>query len=138
MKSPYKRSFSVSSQHMGNHHHGGHHEDLTTTPNVDSLTYVEDESDAWRAHEATEHYQHRGKFWNKGKHATLIRYLLVALVGITQAAVAYFTNLSSNYFIKVRTTRRTNNGCCHSFSQDHNNSHFLIVNILLEQIQSRL
>ena len=69
---------------------------------IDSLTYVTDESDVWRAHEAMEHYQHRGKFWNAGKHETIWRYVLVASVGILQAMVAYFTNISSTYFIKVR------------------------------------
>lgn len=81
----------------GDHsHHANGHAD-----NFDSLTYVTDESDAWRAMAAKEHYRHRGNFWNEGKHQTMITYLEIAAIGIVQASVAYFTNLLSNYFIKV-------------------------------------
>lgn len=52
---------------------------------------------------ATEHYMHRGIFWNSGKHETLVTYLLIATVGIVQATVAYLTNLTSAYFIGVST-----------------------------------
>mmetsp|Transcript_3077 Transcript_3077/g.6128 ORF Transcript_3077/g.6128 Transcript_3077/m.6128 type:complete len:110 (-) Transcript_3077:60-389(-) len=51
---------------------------------------------------ATEHYYHRGKFWNQGKHETSMRYVLLSLVGIVQAAVAYGTNICSSYFISSK------------------------------------
>ena len=87
------RQDSLGSSH---HHHGTA---STNTKNVDSLTYVDDESDAWRAHYSLEHYQHRGKFWNAEKHHLLVQYLLIAAVGVVQALVAYFTNLSSAFLI---------------------------------------
>ena len=78
----------------GSHgHHDSHHD------NFDSLTYIDDESDVWKAAAATDHFLHRGIFWNSGKHQTLICYLLIASVGILQATVAYLTNLLSAYFI---------------------------------------
>ena len=51
-----------------------------------------------------EHYAHRGNFWNDGKHETLMRYLFIAIVAITQAAIAYFTNICSDLFISVSRT----------------------------------
>lgn len=84
----------------GSHHGGGHH---SKTENFDSLTYIDDESDVYKSAAATEHYLHRGIFWNSGKHKTLICYLLIAAVGIVQATVAYLTNLTSTYFISVRS-----------------------------------
>lgn len=90
-----KDSLGSVSQH-------GHHKPKQA---IDSLTYVTDESDAYRAHLAASHYQHRGQFWNKGKHDTTMRYVLVALVGIFQATVAYFTNITSDYFITAKYER---------------------------------
>ena len=77
-------------------HHG---EEEAHHKNLESLTYEQCESDAYRAHVALDHYHHRGRFWNSGKHETMVRYLLTALVGIMQGAVAYFTNILSTYFI---------------------------------------
>lgn len=68
--------------------------------NLESLTYELSESDVFRAHTALDHYQHRGRFWNSGKHETMIRYFLTALVGVAQGSIAYFTNILSNYFIQ--------------------------------------
>jgi hypothetical protein len=76
----------------------GHDDDAV---NIDSLTYDLEDSDAWRAHLSLDHYHHRGKFWNQGKHQTMVRYLLIAMVGITQAFVAYLCNVFSIYFIQV-------------------------------------
>ena len=67
-----------------------HHGTSTHTHKVammDSLTYAQEESDAWRAHVALEHYSHRGKFWNAGKHATFTRYLLIATLGSVRASL---------------------------------------------------
>jgi hypothetical protein len=99
----HRKSSDIRSDSLGSSgHHEGH---AHRGKNFDSLTYVTDESDAWRAHVATSHYLHRGQFWNAGKHATLMRYILIATVGIAQAAVAYFTNITSNWFITVSTTQ---------------------------------
>ena len=87
----------------GGHHGEGqddHHHDQKSDVNYPSLQYERDESEAWKAHIMMDHYQHRGKFWNTGEHEELIRYVLTALVGITQGCVAYFTNLLSAYFIE--------------------------------------
>ncbi|KAG7374782.1 chloride channel [Nitzschia inconspicua] len=70
--------------------------------NCESLTYVADESDVWRAHEAMEHYMHRGDFWNAGKHFMIGTYSRIALTGIFQACVAYATNITSNHFIDFK------------------------------------
>lgn len=91
------KSFGIRQDSLGGVANGHHHHEK----NFDSLTYVTDESDAWRASVATTHYQHRGNFWNDGKHATLVRYTLIAVVGIVQACVAYFANITSSYFITV-------------------------------------
>ena len=83
---------------------------------IDSLTFVPDESDIQRAHVATDFLVHRGRFWNQGKHMMLQRYIMVAMVGVTQALVAYFTNLSSEYLISnkyEKTYHLLENG--HSF-----------------------
>jgi hypothetical protein len=85
----------------GHEHNNSNNSKHATVVAIDSLTYEQDESDAWRAHVALDHYQHRGRFWNQGKHQTMIRYLTIAMVGITQAGVAYFTNILSNYFVEV-------------------------------------
>ena len=99
-----RRGSWIRKDSLGNAGGGGHHHsESSSNVNFDSLTYILDESDAWRAHAATEHYRHRGKFWNKGKHHTLVGYLLLACVGMGQACVAYFTNLTSTFFISVST-----------------------------------
>jgi hypothetical protein len=94
---PSKR-FYVRSDSIGG---GGKHAHNKKDPPMDSLTYVDDESEAWRAHVATDHYQHRGKFWNEGKHSTAKRYFLLGLIALAQATVAYSTNFLSKYFIEV-------------------------------------
>lgn len=92
-----RKSSVVRNDSIGGGAHGHH----SGKDNFDSLTYVDDESDIWKAAAATEHYRYRGNFWNSGKHATLLCYLLIASVGIVQATVAYLTNLTSAYFISV-------------------------------------
>jgi len=51
------------------------HTTSTTTRPIESLTYEQYESDVFFAHEALEHYYHRGSFWNSEKHDIMIRYL---------------------------------------------------------------
>lgn len=95
-----KSSGIVRNDSLGGGAHGDHGSH-SKTENFDSLTYVADESDVWKAAAATEHYLHRGNFWNSGKHATLVCYVLIAMVGIVQATVAYLANLMAAYFISV-------------------------------------
>jgi hypothetical protein len=85
----------------GKDHYDDDHGHHGKTKNVDSLTYVTDESDAWRGHVAIKHMKYRGRFWNEGKYDTLKEYSLIAMVGVVQASIAYFANISSSYFIKV-------------------------------------
>lgn len=66
------------------------------TPKIDSLNYIVHESEAWRAHRASEHFRHRGRFWNKGKRDIIVRYISLALIGITQGSIAYLTNITAN------------------------------------------
>ena len=94
----HRTSSTVRNDSIGGKSHDAHH----GGENVESLTYVTDESDAWRAMAATEHYRHRGHFWNEGKHQTSQTYILTAVVGMVQALVAYGTNIASAYFIDVR------------------------------------
>ena len=79
----------------------GHTKHIKKSVNYESLTYVTDESDTWRGHWAQEHFVHRGEFWNAGKHSTTRSYVLITLIGIVQACVAYSTNISSKHFIEV-------------------------------------
>ena len=69
--------------------------------NVQSLTYVADESDVWRAHWTIEHFMLRGRFWNHAKFKTLQTYYWIAMTGIVQAIIAYGTNITSKTFIEV-------------------------------------
>jgi hypothetical protein len=81
----------------GHHHHGD-----SKVPNIDSLSYDLEDSDAWRAYLSLDHYKHRGMFWNQGKHKVFMRYVLTAVLAITQGCVAYFCNIMSINFIEVR------------------------------------
>jgi len=76
--------------------------------NVQSLTYVADESDVWRAHWTVEHFLLRGRFWNHAKFKTLQTYYWIAMTGIVQAIIAYGTNITSKTFIEMKfnTTAR--------------------------------
>ena len=75
-------------------HHGS-----KSGKNLESLTYEQCESDAYRAHISLDQYHHRGRFWNSAKHEIMVRYLLTGAVGITQGCVAYFTNVLSTFLI---------------------------------------
>jgi hypothetical protein len=69
--------------------------------NVTSLTYLDDESEAYRAYNASNHYYHRGTYWNEGKREVIVRYFHLAMIGLVQGSVAYFTNFFSHLFIEV-------------------------------------
>lgn len=79
--------------------HGSHHD---KSVNVDSLSYDLEDSDAWRAYLSLDHYKHRGMYWNQGKHKIFMRYVLTAVLAISQGCVAYFCNIVSIHFIEVR------------------------------------
>ena len=94
-------SGNLGSQHLGSGGSHAHHAAKGDT-NFPSLQYELNESAAYKSHILMDHYQHRGRFWNTGKHEETVRYLLTALVGITQGYVAYFTNILSTYFIDAK------------------------------------
>ncbi|KAL7559471.1 hypothetical protein ACA910_017485 [Epithemia clementina (nom. ined.)] len=75
-------------------------EDDHKANHIPSLTYTTDESDVWRAHNALEHYQQRGQFWNVDKLKSIRRYYVIAMTGILQGCVAYFVNLGSSALIE--------------------------------------
>ena len=79
----------------------GHKKSSKKNVNVQSLTYVADESDVWRAHWAIEHYMLRGEFWNHGKFKTIQAYYWIVMTGVMQACIAYAVNMSSKVFIEV-------------------------------------
>jgi len=54
-----------------------------------------------RAYAAHKHFDYRGTFWNEGKREIMVRYFMLALIGIAQGSVAYFTNFLSHLFIEV-------------------------------------
>ena len=80
----------------------------TKADHVPSLTYATDESDVYRGHLALNHYRYRGQFWNVNKHHATRRYFYIAMTGILQACVAYFTNILSSHFIEVKFDRANN------------------------------
>lgn len=85
--------------------YGSHGNALTQKKNVnvESLTYVANESDVWRAHWAIEHYMLRGEFWNHGKRETIQHYYWIVMTGIIQACIAFATNVTSKTVIEVCT-----------------------------------
>ena len=97
-KKEKKRQSVFAGDSIGSH---GHAIKSKKDINVQSLTYVADESDVWRAHGAIEHFMLRGEFWNHGKFKTIQTYYWIIMTGIVQAIIAYGTNLSSKVFIDV-------------------------------------
>ena len=97
-KKEKKRKSVFAGDSYGSH---GHAIKSKKDINVQSLTYVADESDVWRAHWAIEHFMLRGEFWNHGKFKTIQTYYWIIMTGIVQAIIAYGTNLSSKVFIDV-------------------------------------
>lgn len=84
--------------------YGSHGNALTQKKNVnvESLTYVANESDVWRAHWAIEHYMLRGEFWNHGKRETIQHYYWIVMTGIIQACIAFATNVTSKTVIEAK------------------------------------
>jgi len=81
-----KSAQEIRHDSLGSSGHGAlaHHPEVVQSKNFDSLTYITDESDVWRASVATDHYRHRGEFWNEGKHKTAQRYVIIFLTGTVQ------------------------------------------------------
>mmetsp|Transcript_40425 Transcript_40425/g.43872 ORF Transcript_40425/g.43872 Transcript_40425/m.43872 type:complete len:804 (-) Transcript_40425:190-2601(-) len=80
----------------------GHDKILKKNVNVQSLTYVCDESDVWRAHSTIEHHMLRGEVWNSRKFKTIQEYFWIVMTGVMQACIAYATNMSSKIFIESK------------------------------------
>lgn len=96
-----KKKYAFRQDSMGysaDDHHAG------SDVQIGSLTYLDDESEAYRAYNAANHYYHRGTYWNEGKRQVMVRYFQLAMIGLLQGSVAYFTNFFSHLFIEVRTT----------------------------------
>jgi len=71
-------------------------------PKIESLNYLVHESEAWRAHQATEHYRHRGRFWTRQKYEIMVLYSSLALIGLLQGTVAYLTNIATSKLIESK------------------------------------
>lgn len=93
------KTLHVRSDSLGYSHNLHHSIDA---PKIQSLNYIVDESEVWRAHRASEHFRHRGRFWNKGKRDVIVRYTSLALIGITQGTIAYLTNITAAKLTEVR------------------------------------
>ena len=73
---------------------------------ISSLTYLDDESEAYRSYNAANHFDYRGRYWNDGKREIIVRYFQLATIGLLQGSVAYFTNVLSRHFIRVSKDSR--------------------------------
>ncbi len=108
-KAPKKSSSGIRYRTLAVRHdsYGGggddHHGD-GPTPKIDSLGYLGDESEAFRAYSASQHYKFRGKFWNEGKRDIMVRYFMLALIGVCQGTVAFYCNYACHIFIRVSFT----------------------------------
>lgn len=60
----------------------------------ESHNYEPDESEVWRAYTAQQHFQNRGHWWTTGKKRSLKRWILTFFIGVLQALVATFSNMS--------------------------------------------
>jgi hypothetical protein len=78
------------------------HHTSTKHVKIDSLQYLDDESEAYRAFNAANHFHYRGTFWNEGKREIMVRYFQLVMIGIFQGSIAYVTNVFSHAFIEVR------------------------------------
>ena len=79
---------------------GGHH-GTENTVKIDSLSYQTDESEVFRAYNASKHYRSRGNFWNDGKREIIIRYINLTMIGVGQGTIAYCTNIIAKLLIEV-------------------------------------
>ncbi len=93
-----RETFAVRHDSLGYNPEGRHHE---SNVKIESLGYLKDESDVFRAYAASQHYKTRGKFWNDGKREIMMRYVNLTLIGILQGCTAYFCNFFAKSFIDV-------------------------------------
>ncbi len=100
-----KKKFAI--RHDGFGYQPDHH---SSNVKISSLTYLRDESEASRAHQASQHYAHRGTFWNEGKRTIFVRYFQLAMIGVVQGSVAYWVNFLCHVFTEVRIEQFS----CHS------------------------
>lgn len=75
---------------------------------ISSLSYFGDESQAFKAYAASEHYSYRGTFWNKAKRQIMVRYAQLAMIGLCQGSVAYWCNYACHFFTEVSLSFRLN------------------------------
>jgi hypothetical protein len=94
---PTPSSMNIRSDSLGYNPSGHHHSDVK----IESLTFTGDESEAFRAYAASQHYYYRGHFWNAAKSEIMKRYINLTFIGITQGLVAYFTNYTAKNLIDV-------------------------------------
>lgn len=94
-----RKKFAVRQDSVGyspeEHHASNQH------VKIDSLQYLDDESEAYRAFNAANHFHYRGTFWNEGKRKIMVRYFQLVMIGIIQGSIAYSTNVFSHLFIEV-------------------------------------
>jgi len=90
------KSFNIRADSMGGGGHDEHNDNDSHSaiagPKIDSLNYRGDESEAFRAYSATQHYKHRGEFWNEGKREIIVRYCILSCIGLVQGTVAHWCN----------------------------------------------
>lgn len=91
-----RRTMSIRQDSLGYSPEEHHHSYVK----IDSLQYLDDESEAYRAFKASGHFHYRGAFWNEGKRKIMVRYMQLVMIGIFQGSIAYFTNVFSQSFIQ--------------------------------------
>lgn len=74
----------------------------TKDTGIQSHNYEPDESEVWRAYTAQLHFRNRGHWWTTGKKRSLKRWVLTFLIGVLQAFVATFSNISCKYLAKYK------------------------------------
>lgn len=92
-----RKKFAIRQDSLGYTPDDEHH---ASPVKIDSLQYLDDESEAYRAFNAANHFHYRGTFWNEGKRKIMVRYLQLVMIGLIQGSIAYFTNVLSHGFIE--------------------------------------
>jgi len=95
-----RKTFAIRQDSVGYTPEEDHHSTSNKHVKIHSLQYLDDESEAYRAFNATNHFHYRGTFWNEGKRAIMVRYFQLFMIGIIQGSIAYFTNVISHNLIE--------------------------------------
>ncbi len=95
------KSFNIRADSLGGGGYDEHHDPHSVGPKIASLNYRGDESEAFRAYSATQHYKYRGEFWNEGKRDIMVRYFVLTCIGLTQGTVAHWCNYACHICTKV-------------------------------------